>query len=108
MRASSVIKHNREFTKSSLETLNYLLYILSPGSQQTENHANSSDSVGNPFTKLEDIEIIANICLLKRMEAAINEFQLFKVPGPDRLYPALLQKGWIQLKEYYHVIFKHA
>ena len=36
---SNVIKHNGEFTKSPPETLNYLLDILSPGSQQTENHA---------------------------------------------------------------------
>ena len=40
------------------------------------------------------------------MEAAINEFQPFKAPGPDGLYPVLLQKGWNQLKGYYHVIFQ--
>ena len=38
-RVSNLVKHNREFTKSPLETLNYLLDILSPGRQQTENHA---------------------------------------------------------------------
>ena len=27
------------------------------------------------------------------VEAAINEFQPFKAPGPDGLYPVLLQKG---------------
>ena len=41
-------------------------------------------------------------------EADINEFQPFKASGPDGLYPVLLQKGWNQLKGYYHVIFKHA
>ena len=40
------------------------------------------------------------------MEAAINEFQPFKAPGLDGLYPVLLQKGWNELKEYYHVIFQ--
>ena len=39
VRVSNVIKQNGEFTKSLLETLNYLLDILSTGSQQTENHA---------------------------------------------------------------------
>ena len=39
------------------------------------------------------------------MEAAINEYQPFKAPGPDGLYP-LLQKGWNQLKGYYYVIFQ--
>ena len=36
MGVCNVIKHIGEFTKSPLETLNYLLDILSPGSQQTE------------------------------------------------------------------------
>ena len=39
------------------------------------------------------------------MEAAINQFQPFKAPRPDGLYPVLLQKGCNQLKRYYHVIF---
>ena len=56
--------------------------------------------------RLEDTEMIANICSFKRMEAAINEFQPFKALGPDGLYPVLLQKGWDQLKGYYHVIFE--
>ena len=33
-----------------------------------------------------------------RPEAAINEFQPFKAPGPDGLYPMLLQNDWNQLK----------
>ena len=39
-------------------------------------------------------------------EADINQFQPFKASGPDGLYPVLLQKGWNQLKGYYHVIFQ--
>ena len=106
VRVSNVIKHDGEFTKSPLETMNYLLDILSPGSQQTENHTTRSDLVDNPFVRPEDTEMIASICSLERMEAAITEFQPFKAPGPDEIYPVLLQKGWNQLKEYYHVIFQ--
>ena len=98
VRISNVIKHNGEFTKSPLKTLNYLLDILSPGSQQTENRATRSNLVDNPFMRPEDTEMIASICSLKRMEAAINEFQSFKAPGPDGFFPVLLQKGWNQLK----------
>ena len=54
----------------------------------------------------EDTEMIANMCLFERMEAAINEFQPFKAPGPNGLYPVLLQNGWNQLKGYYHAIFQ--
>ena len=80
VRVSNVIKHNGELTKSPLETLNYLLDILSLGSQQTENHATRSNLVDNPFIRPEDAEMIANICSFERMEAAINEFQPFKAP----------------------------
>ena len=41
----------------------------------------------------EDTKMIANISLFERMEATINEFQPFKAPGPDGLYPVMLQKG---------------
>ena len=106
VRVSNVIKHNGEFTKSPLETLNYLLDILSPVSQQAENHATRYDLVDNPFVRSKDTEMIANICLFECIEAAINEFQPFKAPRPDVLYPVLLQKGWNQLKGYYYVIFQ--
>ena len=107
VRVSNVIKHNGEFTKSPLETLNYLLDILSPSSQQTENLATRSDLVDNPFMRPENTEMIANIRSFEHMEAAINEFRPSKAPGPDGLYSAMLQKGWNQLKGYYqHVIFQ--
>ena len=106
VRVRNVIKHNEKFTKPPLETLNYLLDILSQGSQQTENHAIRSDLVDNPFMRPEDTEIISNLCSFERMEAAFNEFQPFKAPEPDGLYPVLLQKGWNQLKGYYNVIFQ--
>ena len=50
----------------------------------------------------EDTEMIANICSFERMEAAINEFQPFKAPGLDGLYPLLLQKDWNQPKGHYY------
>ena len=61
--------------------------------------------VFNSFMRPDDTEMIANICSFERMEAAINEFQPFKEPGPDGLYPVMLQKGWNQLKGYYLVFF---
>ena len=61
VRVSNVIKHNGEFTKFPLETLNYMLDIVSLGSQQTENHTTGNDLVDNPFMRPEDTEIIANI-----------------------------------------------
>ena len=93
VRGSNVINHNGEFAKSPIETLNYLLDISSPGSIQTENLATRYDFADNPFMRPEDTEMIASICSFERMETAINEFQPFKTPGQDGLYPVLLQKG---------------
>ena len=81
---SNVIKHNGEFTKSLLETLNYLLDILSPGSQQINNQATRSDLVNNLFMRPEDTKMIANICSFESIEAAINESQPFKAPRARR------------------------
>ena len=81
VRVSNVIKHNGEFMKSPLKTLNYVLDILSPGSQQTENHATRYDLADNPFMRPEDTEMIANICSFKRMEAAITNFNHSKLQG---------------------------
>ena len=67
VRVSNAIKYNGEFTKSPLETLNYLFDILTPGSQQTENHATRYDLVDNPFMRPEDTKMIANICSFERM-----------------------------------------
>ena len=53
VRVSSVIKHNGEFAKSPLETLNFQLDISSPGSQQTKNYATGYDLVDNPFMRPE-------------------------------------------------------
>ena len=70
-----------------------LLDILSPGSQQTENHATRYDLVNNPFVRPEDTQMIASVCSFEGLEVVINEFQPFKAPGPDGLHPVLLQKG---------------
>ena len=61
VRVSNEIKHNGEFTKSPYEPINYLLDILSPGSQQTEIHATKYNLVDNPFMRPEHSEMIANI-----------------------------------------------
>ena len=106
VRGSNVIKPNGEFTKSPPETSNYLLDISLPGIQQTENLATRYGLGDNPFMRPEDTEIVANLYSFEGMETAVNEFQQFKAPGPDGLYPVLLWKGWNQLKGYYHVIFQ--
>ena len=72
VRVSNVIKHNGEFTKSPIESLYYPFDIVSPGSQQTENHTTTYDLADNPFMRPEDTKLMANICSFERMEAVIT------------------------------------
>ena len=51
-------------------------------------------------------EIVNSICSLEKMERATNEFLPFKTPGPDGIYPVLLQKGWNNIKNIYQKIFQ--
>ena len=116
VRISNVIKHNGEFTKSPLETLNYLLDILSPGNQQTENRATRSDldlktihSI--PWTihlwDLKTLKWLKTYVHLSVWKQLLTNFNHLKHQGQTGgLYPVLLQKGWNQLKEYYRVIFQ--
>ena len=84
VRVSNVIKHDGEFTKSPLETMNYLLDILSPGSQQTENHTTRSDLVDIPFVRPEDTEMIASICSLERIGSSYQRIPTIQSPRARR------------------------
>ena len=68
---ASLRKEARRAWRKTIKTKQEELDILSPGSQQTENHAIRSDLVDNPFMRPDDAEMIANICSFERMEAAI-------------------------------------
>ena len=106
VRLSNVIKDDGEFTVSPSETLNCLLDVLSPGSLEVVNIMQRAEVISEFMTTPEQNEMIANICSLERMKVAINEFLPFKTPGPDGIYPVLLQKGWNELKKYYHALFQ--
>ena len=105
VRISNVINPTGDYTKSPLETINCLLDTLSPGSRKADDTMMAGKTCD--YSKMpEENEMIANICSLDRMKVAINEFQPFKTPGPDGIYPVLLQKGWNYIKRYYHILFQ--
>ena len=105
LQISNIQKSNGEFTKSPQETLNQLLDELAPGSRNVED-VGISEKVNNFSASSTDLELIANICSLERLEAAIGAFKPFKMPGPDGLYPILFQKGWKHIKKYYKILFQ--
>ena len=104
---SNVLRPNGEFTKSSVETMNYLLDTLAPDSREVGLDCSKATEELNEHTVIKtNDELVSSIFSLKKMERAISEFQPFKAPGPDGIYPVLLQKGWNSIKNLYQIIFQ--
>ena len=101
---SNVLRPDGKFTESAGKTINCLLDILAPGSREVRCSKTAHEPNKNTVS-ITGVEIVNSICSLEKMEKAINEFQLFKAPGPDGIYPALLQKGWNCIKNIYQTIF---
>ena len=101
---SCIQKEDGGLTESPESTLNYLLDALAPGSLEIGNDklVNTQSSCVTPA----DENFIASICSTERMKAAIDDFEPYKSPGQDGIYPVLLQKGWEYIKDHYCAIFK--
>ena len=104
MQISNVLRPDGKFTESDGETIDCLLDILAPGSREVS-CSKTADEPNKNTVSITDVEIVNSICSLEKMEKAINEFQPFKAPGPDGIYPVLLQKGWNSIKNIYQTIF---
>ena len=93
MQASNVLRPNGKFAESSVETMNCLQDTLAPGSREV-NYSKAAEEPNDNTAELQTHdEIVSSICSLEKMERAINEFLPFKTPGPDGIFPVLLQKG---------------
>ena len=101
---SNVLRPNGEFTKSSVETTNCPLDTLAPGSREVSYSKAAAEPNDNTVVLPRHDEIVSSICSLEKMERAINEFLPFKTPGPDGIYPVLLQKGWNSIRNTYQTI----
>ena len=101
---SNVLRPDGKFTESAGKTINCLLDILAPGSREVR-CSKTADEPNKNTVSITDVEIVNSICSLEKMEKAINEFQPFKAPGPDGIYPVLPQKGWNSIKNIYQTIF---
>ena len=107
VQVSNVLRPNGKFTESSVETMNFLLDTLAPGSREV-NCSKAAEEPNNNNTAVLPThdEIVSSICSLENMEKAINEFLPFKTPGPGGIYPVLLQKGWNSIRNIYQTIFQ--
>ena len=105
VRVSNILSPNGEYTKSTAETINCLLDTLAPGSREARCIHAVEETDKNIEVTMDD-EIVNSICSLEKMERAINEFLPFKTPGPDGIYPVLLQRGWNNIKNIYQNILQ--
>ena len=103
---SNVLRPNGQFTESYVETMNCLLDTLSPGSREANYSKAAEQPNDNTAVLPTHDEIVSSICSLEKMERAINKFLPFKTPGPDGIYPVLLQKGWNSIRNIYQTIFQ--
>ena len=92
VQVSNVLRPNGEFTKSSVETMNCLLDTLAPGSREVD-YSKATEELNEHTVITTDDEIVSSIFSLEKMKRAISEFQPFKAPGPDGIYPVLLRKA---------------
>ena len=79
--------------------MNCLLGTLAPGSREVNYSKAAEEPNDNTAVLPTHDEIVSSICSLEKMERAINEFLPFKTPGPDCIYPVLLQKSWNSIKK---------
>ena len=102
VQVSNVLRLNGEFTESSVETMNCLLNTLALGSRELNYSKAAEEPNDNTAVLPTHDEVVSS---LEKMERAINEFLPFKAPGPDGIYPVLLQKGWNSIRNIYQTIF---
>ena len=105
VQVSNVLRPNGEFTKSTAETKNCLLGTLAPESREVSYNQTAEEPHENIALTMDD-EIVSSICSLEKMERAINKFRPFKTPGPDGIYPVLLQQGCNCIRNIYQNIFQ--
>lgn len=81
--------HMGNFTESADETLDLLIETHFPGSVLVPRHATEVEESSTNI----DWEYASRVVTKDRIRWAISSFSPFKSPGPDGIYPVLLQKG---------------
>ena len=63
-------------------------------------------SVADPFRNAGMIPNLNDIIIRDKVKSAISSFGPFKSPGPDGIFPALLQHASDSLHEYQEDVYK--
>ena len=91
----SIQNQNGTWTESSSETLTVLMETHFPGCKNPETVSTTEEVISPPVSNVEglDFELIDNIVTIGKVVWAVNTFEPFKSPGPDGIFPALLQNS---------------
>ena len=89
----TVMKPTGEYTTNGKETLQALLQVHFPGSKVTQLESNRQQLNLIHRAKRADWQTAVKTVSYERIKWAIGTFEPYKSPGPDGIYPALLQKG---------------
>jgi hypothetical protein len=93
---TTIRKENGELTESGKSTLNIMIGTHFPDSTVIDNNQdilNRIDTGVQIRTYRRDWEISKKVVDEVKLRWAIESFQPYKTPGPDMIYPILLQKG---------------
>ncbi|XP_065368840.1 uncharacterized protein LOC135961270 [Calliphora vicina] len=95
-----LMKPDGNFTESSTETLELLMETHFPGCRDDENEGSASEHLA-----ASQIHISALVSVEKNL-GAVSSFKPYKSPGPDGIFPALLQKSILTIIPWLIMIFR--
>ena len=101
----TIRKSDGNYTNTPEETLEELLRVLFPDLREEEDREELNEAENNDITEFLDIEEMINSEALK---TAIESFKPYKSPGPDGIYPVLLQKGLEELTPFLLSMYKES
>ena len=104
----TVRKQNGEYTTTPEETLEELLRVLFPdmnAEEEVDTVEEPNEGQDNDTDEDIDLEGMINT---ESVETAISSFKPYKSPGPDGIYPALLQQGIKELTPFLVTLYRES
>ncbi|XP_065365334.1 uncharacterized protein LOC135958358 [Calliphora vicina] len=98
-----LMKPDGNFTESSIETLELLMETHFPGCRDDENEVSASEHLA--ASQIHISELVRSIVSVEKISWAVSSFKPYKSPGPDGIFPALLQKSISTIMPWLIMIF---
>jgi ribonuclease HI len=108
IKVGSLIQENGQYTQDAKEALGLLMETHFPGSRVIDSEREREMEGLSPTTRIptENWKTTKDVVTYNRVQWAIRSFEPYKTPGPDNIYPALLQQGLEQLTPHLYRLFR--